>query len=510
MRRSSVVERIFAGMMLASMGCTSRSFSGGGLNASEVAVRAVGEPSGDSGRATASGAIAEALAPALPTSDDGVSLDLRDADIRDVLRLLGEVGHVNVVASDDVVGSVTIHLATASWDEAFSRVTEALGLVSHRDGDTVRVATALRLRDQQRAALEAQQAAAAMAPLRELYLHPSFAKATSLAAVVSGGGERSGREGTHTGLLSDRGIVIADAPSNTLIVRDVVEALDRVRTAVDTLDVAVPQILIESSIVEAGADLSESLGVQWGYRQAPSGGPTIGGGMSPSGRDVPFIVDFPTAANATGGSAFDLGLGSIDGVRSLDLRLTALAREGRVRIVSRPRVVTLNNTAATIKSLTVIRVKLPSSGTVVSTSGNSHVVPSVATEKIETGIILVVTPQVAADGRISLEMFAKSSQADFTHAVDGIPTETSREATASVIVRDGETVVLGGIYTTRSEDKEDGVPYLRSIPVLGWLFRREDRQDRREDLLVFLTPRVLGAGATRVAEVSGPALQTPE
>jgi len=168
-------------------------------------------------------------------------------------------------------------------------------------------------------------------------------------------------------------------------------------------------------------------------------------------------------------------------------------------VVSKPRVATLNNVAATIKSLTIIRVKLPSTGTVINTgAGGAAGTASTATEKIETGIILIVTPQVSADGFVLLDIFAKSSQADFTRTVEGIPTEIAREANSHILVKDGQTVVLGGIYRDTTADSQAGTPYLKDIPGMGWLFRTNKKEDRREDLLVFLTPRIMGGGSTEL------------
>jgi type IV pilus assembly protein PilQ len=155
----------------------------------------------------------------------------------------------------------------------------------------------------------------------------------------------------------------------------------------------------------------------------------------------------------------------------------------------------MNNVAATIQSLTILRVKLPSTGTVINTgAGGAAGSASSATEKINTGITLVVTPQVSSDGYVLMSIFAKSSQPDFARSVDGIPNEISREANSNVLVRSGETVVLGGIYRQTTDDRESGLPYLRSIPVFGWLFKRQLKADRKEELLVFLTPKIIESG----------------
>jgi type IV pilus assembly protein PilQ len=306
-------------------------------------------------------------------------------------------------------------------------------------------------------------------------------------------------------VLTSRGSVFVDEYSNTLIVRDIQKGIENARELVRKLDVQTPQVLIESNIVEATTNFERDLGIQWGYRYLAgpaTGNPTgvnfpgtigLGGsGLGVGSNGTPFLADFPAPVAAGSGSAIDLALGSLDGSGLLTVRLTALEKEGKAKIISRPRVVTLNNVAATIKSLTIIRVKLPSTGTVINTgAGGAAGTASTATEKIETGIILVVTPQVSSDGYVLLDMFAKSSQADFTRTVDQIPTEISREANSHILVKNGQTVVLGGIYRDNRSVDQEGVPFLKDIPGLRWLFQSMRKLDEREDLLVFLTPRIM-------------------
>lgn len=447
-----------------------------------------------------------------------VSLDFKDADVHNVLRLLAEVSKLNIVATDDVRGKVTLRLFDVPWDQALDIVLQVLGLESSQEGNVLRISTVKRLREEREERRRAQEAATAVEPLHVEYIHVNYAKATKLAEIMSGaaslvGQTRRGRGVTEAelGVLTDRGSVLVDEFSNTLIVRDIQRGIDNAREMVRRLDVQTPQVLIESNIVEATTDFARELGVQWGSKTSigpQTGNPTgvnfpgiigLGGsGLGTGTGGVPFMADFPANLVAPGsGSALDLALGSIDGSQSLDLRITALEQEGKARIISRPRVVTLNNVAATIKSLTILRVKLPSTGTVINTgAGGAAGTASTATEKIETGIILVVTPQVSADGYVLLDMFAKSSQADFTRTVDQIPTEISREANSHVLIKDGQTVVLGGIYRDNFNDQQEGVPFLRDIPGLGWLFRKLSRENRREDLLVFLTPRIMSAPQT--------------
>lgn len=441
-----------------------------------------------------------------------VSLDFKDADVHNVLRLLAEVSKLNIVATGDVKGKVTLRLFDVPWEQALDIVLQVLGLESVQEGNVIRISTVERLRKEREELHRAQEAARAVEPLRVEYIRVNYAKAAKLAEVISGANRAGGGAGrggkTAEGILTPRGSVLVDEFTNTLIVRDVQRGIDNARELVRQLDVQTPQILIESSIVEATSDFARTMGIQWGYRASvgPQTGTSTGlnfpgtinaggSGLNTGSGGVPFIADFPAAGNfAPGaGSALDLALGSLNGANALDARLTALQEDGKAKIVSRPRVVTLNNVAATIKSLTILRVKLPSTGTVINTgAGGAAGSASTATEKIETGIILTVTPQVSSDGYILLDMFAKSSQADFTRTVDQIPTEIAREANSHILIKDGQTVVLGGIYRDQVNDQTNSMPFLGQIPGLGWLFKNVNNTDRREDLLVFLTPRILG------------------
>ncbi len=442
-----------------------------------------------------------------------ISLDFKDADIQNVLRVLADVSHLNIIATDDVKGKVTLHLSDVPWDQALDLVLRSNRLEMMREGNVARISTLTRLKEEREALRAAEDAERELEPLRVRYIKVNYARADeSLVDKVKG-------------VLTDRGSVTFDDRTNTVIVRDIPRGLEDATQLIRELDVQSPQVLIEANIVEATEDFARALGVQWGYqfnagpatgnptgmnfpgtvdlsgsglgRAAPTLGPT-GGTVRPG---VPFLADFPVPSGFGGGfgpgsgSALDLALGSIDGTQSLAIRLTALEEEGKGKVISRPRVITMNNVAATIQSLTILRVKLPSTGTVINTgTGGAAGTASTATEKINTGITLVVTPQVSSDGFVLMSIYAKSSQPDFTRSVEGIPSEISREANSNVLIRDAETVVLGGIFRQTEDDREAGLPYLRSIPGLGWLFKRKLHNNHREELLVFLTPKILNPG----------------
>jgi type IV pilus assembly protein PilQ len=456
------------------------------------------------------GGVIEQLPPREPREYSGqrISLDFKDADIQNVLRILADVSGLNIIATEEVQGKLTMRLVDVPWDQAFDAILRAKNLDSVREGNIVRVSTVEQLkkeRDAQRAADEAQKQ---VEPLNVRYIKVNYAKAD----------EKLVKKIQE--VLTERGSATWDERTNTIVVRDIARGILDAEELIDHFDTQTPQVLIEANIVEATEALIRDLGIQWGYTYKASpetgnapgnnfpgrailGGVLAGGTNSPAGA-LPFVADFPASTVAGGaGTAYDILLGSIDGSNTLNARLTALESEGKGKIVSRPRVVTLNNVAATIESLEILRVRLPSTGTVIST-GAGGVAGSAqnATEQIRTGITLKVTPQVSSDGFIFLDVFAKSSTADRRNTTDNIPNEISREAESHVLIRNGETFVLGGVFRNVLDDRDRGVPYLRSIPVVGWAFKNNFRQDDRQELLVFVTPRaVAGRGTEDLASL---------
>ncbi len=442
-----------------------------------------------------------------------ISLDFKDADIQNVLRILADVSDLNIITTEDVDGRLTIRLVNVPWDQALDSILKAQGLDKVRDGNIVRISTVGRLkeeRDAQRAADEAQKQAE---PLRVRYIRVNYAKADE--ELVKKIQE----------VLTERGTATWDARTNTIVVRDIARGVASAEELITEFDTQTPQVLIEANIVEATETFARDLGVQWGYTYNASpeignssgnnfpgrvgaGGILAGGENSPASV-VPFIADFPAASVAPGaGAAYDLLLGSLDGSHSLNARLTALERQGKGKIISRPRVVTLNNVAAKIESLEILRVKLPSTGTVISTgAGGAAGSSQNATEQIRTGITLDVTPQVSSDGYIFLDVYAKSSTLqDPTQSrapsPDGIPNEVSREAESHVLIKDGETFVLGGVFRNILDTNERGLPFLSQIPVIGWAFKNKLDIDQRQELLVFVTPRAVQArGAENLASL---------
>ncbi|MGB5811285.1 MAG: type IV pilus secretin PilQ, partial [Polyangiales bacterium] len=420
-----------------------------------------------------------------------IDLDFKDADIHNILRLLSEVGGVNVVTADNVGGTVTIRMRDVPWDQALDVVLQAKGLGMVRQGNLIRVAPLAQLEQEREAAIARKKQQEQLAPLETRLVPVSYAEAQNLQPRV--------RE-----LLSDRGSVSVDNRTNMLIVRDIVGQLDNVEDLVRNLDTQTPQVLIESRIVEASSSYSRDIGIQWGGSATASsatGNPTglrfpsdigiAGGvpvdnaptnGLSPFNPNVTnpnFAVNLPAVTGNGSGGALGLSLGSLSGAVNLNVRLSAAEAAGSVRIISSPRVLTLDNEEASISQGTLIPFSQ------VSAQG-------VNTAFQEAKLELNVTPHVTADGSVAMDVKITRNEPDFGRTgANGDPTILEREAQTQLLVDDGDTAVIGGIYTRNTGRNVDQVPFFGDIPVLGVLFKRRRFREDRNELLIFLTPRIV-------------------
>jgi type IV pilus assembly protein PilQ len=417
-----------------------------------------------------------------------ISLDLQDTDIDNALRIIAEVSNLNIVASEDVIGKVTLRLTDVPWDQALDVILKTHGLDRVLEGNVMRIAPIDKLRVERESLKQAQLADIELAQLTVKYIRVSYGKASELKSLVET-------------VLSERGTVAYDERSNQLIVKDIESGIKNVTELVSKVDLRTPQVLLETQIVEASRNLTRDLGSELGFQyiQSPATGNgtglnfpsavSVGGTLANNGLGASA---FPAAISATAGSAVSMLFDSADGTKSLELRLTQLESEGRVRIVSRPAVATTNNKPAEIKSVEKYRIRLPSGGTSVATGQGSTAngTGGAATEVIEAGIVLNVTPQASPDYYILLDIKAKSSTFG-TSDVEGIPNEIERSASSSVLVSSGQTFALGGIYKLMDKDNVNGVPFIKDIPVLGTFFRRLQTTNTDEELLFFITPRIV-------------------
>ena len=420
-----------------------------------------------------------------------VDLDLRDADIHNVLRLLSDVGKVNIITSDAVSGNVTIRLRNVPWDQALETILQAKNLGMVRQGNMIRVALLSDLNKERELAIQRRKSELQLAPLETRLIPVSYASANDLQ-------ERA------KDLLSQRGSIAVDERTNVLIARDVAGNLNQVEELIRSLDTQTPQVLIEARIVEATSRYVRDVGIQWGGDATFSpatGNPTglafpssigvAGGasdqqtptaGLSPFRTTVPnpnFAVNLPAIVGTDQGGALGLTFGSINNTVNLAVRLSAAEASGLLRIISSPRILTLDNREARISQGTLIPFSQ------ISAQG-------VQTTFQEAKLQLLVKPHVTQDGSVAMHVKINRDEPDFNQtSARGDPTILKREAETDLLVMDGHTAVIGGIFTRNTGRNLDQIPLLGDIPILGVLFQRRRSSDSRSELVIFLTPRIV-------------------
>jgi type IV pilus assembly protein PilQ len=419
-----------------------------------------------------------------------VNLDFVRANIHNVFRIISHVGKMNIVTSDDVEGDVTVRLIEVPWDQALAAILQAKSLGAVQYGNIVRVAPIETIRKEREDAAAAKQAKIDSQDLNLLSLPLNYANAGNVQKQLEN-------------MLSKRGSVNFDARTNTLIIRDIDDNLTQIRTLVQALDTRTPQVLIEARIVEASQTMTRALGIQWGgslnfspATGAPtglffpntigvSGGRTsstvAGGSQTIGGRpsnftDQPnYVVDLPSPSQQ---GSIGISLGSLTGLVNLDARLTAGESAGTGKVVASPSITTVTNQEASITDGARIPYETASlRGTNV--------------QFVEATLQLTVTPQITADRTIFLEISVTKNQPDFGATVQNFPTIKIKEAHTTVMVQDGDTTVIGGVYTYEEALAKTYVPGLGRIPVLGWLFKTTSRRLDRKELLVFITPTII-------------------
>ncbi|MEQ8269267.1 type IV pilus secretin PilQ [Algiphilus sp.] len=444
---------------------------------------------------------AEAERDATEPSFDGerVSLSFQDVEVRALLQIIADVAEVNLVVSDTVDGSMTLRLDNVPWDQALDIVLRQQGLGMEQQGNVMLVAPNEEISDRAEEAREARQARAELAPLRTEVIQVNYSRATELAAIIreasqqTGGGTASGGNvGTESELLSRRGKITVDERTNTLIVQEARSNLDAIRRLVSRLDVPVRQVLIESRIAIVNDDFQKELGVQAGFTSiGTSGDVTIGASGSAAGADAVINGGIPTLSDRLGvrlpvpDPTGRFGLAVLGSDFLVDLELSAMQSEGRGELVSTPRVVTADRSEATIKQGLQVPI----------TTRSQQDANSTTTEFVDALLELRVTPEITPDDGVFLNLFVTRNEPDFTQVnADGNPAIATREVSTRVLVRTGETLVLGGAYQSEKTENVFKVPLLGDIPIIGRLFRREANMRSQRELLVFVTPKILAEG----------------
>ncbi len=432
-----------------------------------------------------------------------INIDMVDAEVTDILKLLAEVSDLNIIASGEVGGKITLRLKDVPWDQAFDLILKTRGLGSIQDGNIVRVAPAARIREEREGALAAKKAATKLEDIKTEYIRINYDKAKSLSIQLEN-------------LLSDRGSITVHEPTNTVVVRDIGSAIEDLKSYIKQVDIPIPQVLIEARIVEATSSFARDLGVQWGIDIQSVGNQmttsTFGSvdeqfgqwAVNPS-QQAGTLVDggaynvekenFLAQAGVTNyavnlpatGSAGTLGaLGFILGKTGanpmiLDLRISAGEQQGMVKTISRPRIITMDNKEAKIEQGESIPFE-------------TSTVEGTATSFIDANLSLTVTPQITPDGSVLMAIKASRNSIGSFRNSSGEPSINTKEASTHVLVRNGETTVMGGIIVSDTNNSERGIPFFKEIPVLGWLFKAKSLSDSQTELLIFITPTILNSG----------------
>jgi type IV pilus assembly protein PilQ len=415
------------------------------------------------------------IEPMSPSAGERVTLDFQNADLQYLLKYLGELKNYNVIVDQDVKGKVTLSLRDVPLDQAIEIILQTNALASVVDGNVIRFAPKSKLEKESDSELARKKAKVKLQDLVTEFITISHEEVGVAAAQIKS-------------VLSDRGSVETNARGNLLIINDIAANIEAAKKIIKQIDKPTPQVLIEARIVEIDTNYSRDLGVQWGAgKTGTRNGDTLNAGIGLGGSyalNPPTIgyglgAGTGTDSESTAGAALGFNFGNVSNTFSLDLKLSALESQGLSKIISRPRIITMNDKEASIQQ----GFSIPFETT--SESGTK-------TEFIDANLNLTVTPNIKPDGRIHLKIKAAKNSPDYARTgAGGKPSINKKEATTEVLIKDGDTTVIGGIFTQDKARGTAGVPWLSKIPILGHLFKSSYKTDDKAELLIFITPRII-------------------
>lgn len=395
-------------------------------------------------------------------SGEKLSLNFQNIEVRSVLQLIADFTGLNIVASDTVNGAITLRLKNVPWDQALDIILRTRGLGKRQTGNVILVAPNTEIAEREKQELEAMKQIVDLAPVSTRFFQINYAKASDIATLLKSGEKAS--------ILSARGQVTVDKRTNTLMVLDTSEKLDEVSSLIRKLDIPIRQVMIEARIVTASNEFSRSLGMNANIGPNPANT----AGITTNGSNGSMNINLPVAAPTSG-----IGLAVLGSNYLVDLELSAMQTEGTGELVSNPRVITSNQNEAIIEQ----GVEIP-----YQESAGASGATSISFKKAV--LSLRVTPQITPDDRIVMDL--EVSKDNVSSVVSGgVPAIDTRAISTQVLVNNGETVVLGGIYEQETVNTNDEVPGLASIPLIGLLFKRETKLDNKKELLIFVTPKIL-------------------
>ncbi|MGB0320226.1 MAG: type IV pilus secretin PilQ, partial [Cycloclasticus sp.] len=430
----------------------------------------------------------ELAAEKFPYTGEKLSLNFQSIEVRSVLQLLADFTDMNLVASDSVGGSVTLRLNNVPWDQALDIILKSKGLAKRITGNVMMVGPQAEVAAQEKLELEAKKQVVELSPLITEFFEVSYAKASDLVSILKSTGGR-GTNNSDTKLISNRGGVSVDKRTNTLLVQETAEKLVEIRRIIERLDRPVRQVMIESRIVIANDDFTRDLGVRFGLSGIDQSNDSIsvaagalGNGVEVAGGNIfdvngseGLLVDLPAASPA---GAIQFVVGKI-GSSLLQLELSALQTEAKGELISSPRVITSDQIEAEISQGVEIPFQEASSSGATSTSFE------------EAELKLSVTPRITPDDRINLELNITKDSPDFSNVQPGGVPINTQEVDTTVLVNNGDTVVLGGIYERSKDHSVRKVPFFGDLPAVGVLFKKDFKQDNNRELLFFITPKIL-------------------
>lgn len=395
-----------------------------------------------------------------------VTLEFADAEVRKIFQLLSEVSNKNFVLGDDVTGTISIKLVNVPWDQALDIILDTKNLEKREDGNIIIIKGKGKFKTQADEELEIKKALTKGIELKTEIFNINYSDVASIVTQL-------------TNLKTDRGTIAQDARTNKIIVKDIPQVLDDMRRLITQLDVPEKQVMIEARIVEATSTFTRNLGVNWGIHYRDGSASFLGINQLDTSFGGLATAAPTSGASGTPGGTMGISFGTLTSNISLDLRLNAAASAGLIKIVSTPKVATLNNKAAKITQ----GQQVPYQTTNLTTGST--------TQFIEAALSLEVTPHINANGTISMKIDAKNDSVGQVPAGANAPSINKKQATTEMLLRDGETTVIGGIYVDSDNDSDDGVPYLMDIPFLGKLFKSNIRTKVKTELLIFITPRII-------------------
>lgn len=419
---------------------------------------------------------AEADVPAEPFTEKGytgekINIDFQDAELTHVFRLIADISGYNIVVSPNVKGKFSMKLLDVPWDQALDIILRNYGLSKSIEANVIRIAPTAMLAKEEEEIAQVKESQEKSGDLVTKVYPINYAEVKGLMNTIK-----------DAKILTNRGFISVDERTTSIVIRDVEQKHPEYEKLIRALDNPTPQVSINARIVEVTTNLTKELGIQWGALVRPTsqtyvGGTTLSGG-SGYFTGSPLAVNLPAAVGSGAGGALGIGYITAGALRSLDIQLSAAESTGKGKVISNPRIITMDNQKAVIRQ----GKKIPYE--TISQDGTK-------TEFVDAALELIVTPHITPEGTILMKVEVKKNEADFSNTSNNVPTIDTNEVETLVLISDGDTLALGGIYKTNESKANSAVPLFGDIPVLGWLFKKELTNDDVTEILVFITPRIV-------------------